>query len=95
MSTSISQESLENHFSSPKRTSKYNLLAILFFLMGAPHIYSFIQRGSNQRKALNIHSDKGVFSAPTLTVFRFSFNRYLSFLLLGLLGAGIIEIFLF
>ena len=54
MFTSISQESLETNLSSSQRTSKYNLLAILFFLMGAPHIYSFMQRDTSQRKLLKI-----------------------------------------
>ena len=57
MLTSTSQESLEANFSFSRRTRKYNLLAILFFLMGAPHIYSFIQRDASQGKTSKIFSN--------------------------------------
>ncbi len=92
MFTSTSQESLETNFSSSQRTSKNNLLAILFFLMGAPHIYSFVQRDSSQGKSLKIKSNKGLHSDQTSNIFsRFSPSRYLSILVLGLLTAGIME----
>jgi hypothetical protein len=47
MMTSNSQEIFETTVGSPKRTSKNNLLAILFFVMGAPHIYGIIKKYFN------------------------------------------------
>ena len=91
MFTSTSQESLETNFSSSQRTSKNNLLAILFFFMGAPHIYSFVQRDSSQSKSLKIKSNNRVNSAQTSNLSRFSPGRYLSILLLGVFTAGIME----
>jgi hypothetical protein len=91
MFTSTSQESLETNFSSSQRTSKNNLLAILFFFMGAPHIYSFVQRDSSQSKFLKIKSNNRVYSAQTSNISRFSPSRYLSILLLGVFTAGIME----
>ena len=58
MMTSTSQEILGTTVSSPERTSKNNLLAILFFLMGAPHIYGIIQRGSKRRKLVKADSNR-------------------------------------
>ena len=92
MFTSTSQEFLETRFSSPKRTSKNNLLAILFFFMGAPHIYSFIQGAGRQSKPFKINPKKGVSSARTSNISRFSPTRYLSLLLLGAIAAGIMEV---
>jgi hypothetical protein len=92
MFTSTSQEFLETNFSSSKRTSKNNLLAILFFFLGAPHIYSVIQKGGSQGKSLKIKSNQGLYSAQTSNIFsRFSPSRYLSILLLGAIAAGIME----
>ena len=92
MFTSTSQEFLETNFSSSQRRSKNNLLAILFFLMGAPHIYSVIQKGGSQGKSLKMKSNKGLYSDQTSNIFsRFSPRRYLSILLLGLFTAGIME----
>ena len=91
MFTSTSQKSLETNFSFSQRTSKNNLLAILFFLMGAPHIYSFVRRDSSQGKSLKIKSKNRVYSAQTSHLSRFSPSRYLSILLLGLFTAGIME----
>lgn len=91
MFTSTSQEFLETNLSSSKRTSKNNLLAILFFLMGAPHIYSFVQRDSSQGKSLKIESNNRVYSAQTSNLSRFSPSCYLSILVLGLFTAGIME----
>ena len=91
MFTSTSQESIETNFSSSQRTSKNNLLAILFFFLGAPHIYSVIQKGSCQGKFLKIQSNKGLYSTQTANLSRFSPSRYLSILILGLFTAGIME----
>ncbi len=91
MFTSTSPEFLETNFSSSKRRSKNNLLAILFFLMGAPHIYSVIQKGGSQGKSLKMKSNKGLYSAQSSNLSRFSPSRYLSILLLGLFTAGIME----
>ena len=56
MMTSTSQEILETTVGSPKRTSKNNPLAILFFIMGAPHIYALVQRGSTRRRLVKAYS---------------------------------------
>lgn len=93
MFISTSQEFLETNFSSSKRTSKNNLLAILFFLLGVPHIYTTIQKGRSQGKSLKMKSNKGLYSDQTSNIFsRFSPSRYLSILLLGVFTAGIMEI---
>jgi hypothetical protein len=92
MSTSISQESFDSNFSSPQRTSQYNLLAILFFFMGAPHIYSFIKKRSKQRNSFN-YQEKS--TAQTANIFGLSLSRYLSILLLGGVVVAILKILMF
>jgi hypothetical protein len=44
MITSTSLENLETTIDSSPRTSKHNLWSVLFFIMGAPHIYGMMQR---------------------------------------------------
>ena len=58
MMTTTSQEIRGTTAGSPKRTSENNLLAILFFLMGAPHIYGFIQGGSKRRRLVKADSNR-------------------------------------
>jgi hypothetical protein len=92
MFISTSQEFLETNFSSSKRTSKNNLLAILFFFLGVPNIYAVIQKGRSQGKSLKMKSNKGLYLDQTSNIFsRFSPGRYLSILLLGVFTAGIME----
>jgi hypothetical protein len=92
MFISTSQEFLETNFSSSKRTSKNNLLAILFFFLGVPNIYAAIQKGRSQGKSLKMTSNKGLYLDQTSNIFsRFSPGRYLSILLLGVFTAGIME----
>ena len=91
MFTSTSKEFLETNFSSSKRKSKNNLLAMLFFFFGTPHLYSVIQKGGIQGKSLKMKSNKGLYSAQTSNLSKFSPSRYLSILLLGMFTAGIME----
>ena len=103
MMTSTSQEILETTVGSPKRTSKNNPLAILFFIMGAPHIYGILQRGNTRRKLVKADSNRLSVSAqlsnrdPILAAnaSRSSLGRYLTVGLVAILAAGIKEIFIF
>ena len=103
MMTSTSQEILETTVGSPKRTSKNNPLAILFFIMGAPHIYAIMQRGSNQSQLVKAYSNRLSVPAqlsnsdPILAAnaSRPFLGRYLTVGLVAALAAGIMEIFIF
>ncbi len=103
MMTSTSQEILETTVGSPKRTSKNNPLAILFFIMGAPHIYALVHRGNNQSQLVQGYSNRSSVSAqlsnrdPILAAnaSRSSLGRYLTVGLVAVLAAGIKEIFIF
>ncbi len=101
--TSTSQQILSATVSAPKKRNKKNLLATLFFIMGAPHIYGIMQSGKTRRKFVKHYSNsftrsshlsnegESVISNNTL---RPLLSRYLS-ILLGVAVAGIMEIFVF
>lgn len=101
--TSTSQEILETSAGLPKRTSKNNPLAILFFIMGVPHIYALVQRGNNQSQLVKGYSNRPSVSAqlsnrdPILAAnaSRSSLSHYLTVGLVAILAAGIKEIFIF
>ncbi len=103
MMTSTSQEILETTVGSPKRTSKNNPLAILFFIMGAPHIYALVHRGSNQSQLVKGYSNRPSVSAqlsnrdPILAAntSRSFLGRSLTAGLVAALAAGTMEIFIF
>ncbi len=100
MMTSTSQKILETTVGSPKRTSKNNPLAILFFIMGAPHIYGIMQRRNNRRKLAKADSNMSSASAKlsnsdsilAANASSSSLGRYLTVGLVALLAAGIKEI---
>ena len=100
MMTSTSQEILETTVGSSKRTSKGNPLAILFFIMGAPHIYGIMQRGSKQRQWRKADSDRFSLSAQSsntnailaANASRSFLGRYLAIGLVAVLAAAIMEI---
>ncbi len=103
MMTSTSQEILETTVGSPKRTSKNNPLAILFFIMGAPHIYALVQGGNSQSQLVKGYDHRPSVSAqlsnrdPILAAnaSRALFGRSLTAGLVAALAAGIMEIFIF
>ncbi len=103
MMTSTSQQILETTVGSSKRTIKNNPLAILFFIMGAPHIYGIMQRGNTRRKLVKADSNRLSVSAQlsnsdatlAANASRPFLGRYLTIGLGAALAAGIMEIFIF
>jgi hypothetical protein len=102
MIASTNQEIIETTVGSPRTTSKNNLLAILFFIMGAPHIYGIMQSRSGRRKFVKAYSNRisistqlshndAILAANTSRSF---LGRYLTIGLGALLTAGFIEIFM-
>lgn len=101
--TSTSQQILSATVSAPKKRNKKNLLATLFFIMGAPHIYGIMQSGRTKRKFVKHYSNSLSRSSHLSNdgesillnnTIRPLLSRYLS-ILLGVTVAGIMEIFIF